>query len=152
MEYVHRAKDPLLATDFEDLRCIFWTTLPSQHRIGVVYEGNNVHRPNNNFKYIKWYIKWSYKGKISNNREIKYQNIEQREGRLFLFDSSWLLVLLCSHDHTLSQSLNWGHTDDPGLLLTSLIRATRTGRSALSWVFLICSLLIWNDSEVLLLK
>lgn len=36
--------------------------------------------------------------------------------------------------------------------LTRLVRAPKTGRSAFSGVFLICTLLIWHESEVLLLR
>lgn len=89
--------------------------------------------------------------KVKFQQYITYQNIAGKEVFPYV-TSSFSLVLL--HSLLLAYA-RWVFKLRPRWLnlaiwLTRLIRARRTGRWAFSWVFLICTLLTWDESEVLL--
>ena len=156
IETLHKGWDPLspeirVSPKRSQEAIVNQTPLPSQQWTGVAYRQTvfvEQQQQKKNISKVVHEIKYT---EVKFQQYIKCQNVAGKEDKHFL---TWPAVSLplsftLSCSHMLAESLRprWLNL---AIWLTRLIRARRIGRRASSWVFLICTLLIWDESEVLL--
>lgn len=157
IETLHQGWDPLspgikVSPKRSQEAVLNQTPLPSQQWTGVAYRQTvfveQQEQQQKNISKVVHEIKYT---EVKFQQYIKGQSVAGKEEKYFL---TWPAVSLSlsftlSYSHMLTESLRprWLNL---AIWLTRLIRARRIGRRVSSSVFLICTLLIWDESEVLL--